>query len=184
MLSGVMVLSAACAAPAPSPSVAQPDSGAATSIVRAYTTWAPLFQAPRNISATLMAMCRSMTPEEAAYARSEHAQYYVQVYTNPIGSDTIRQPGPRVFPEGSVIVKEKLLQDTRLLKLGAPQRVGLGIMLKREKNFDPVGGDWEYLYVDAAGRITRDQKQLEHCRACHSANRERDSVFYPAVLSQ
>lgn len=174
-----------CAPPLASSNVPQKDADMAAKIVREYASWTPLLQSARNINLSLVLLCRTMTAEEQAYTRSDHAKYYVQVYVNPVGAAAIRQEGTRVFPKGTIIVKEKLAEDTRLLKIGTgPKPVGLGIMIKREKNFDPEGGDWEYLYVDEKGTVTRDHKQLEHCRACHSAQTERDAVFFPAVLNE
>lgn len=125
-----------------------------------------------------MALCRLPDENEQAYLESEHAQYFVQVYVNPIGTGTLAQEGARKFPDGTIIVKEKWAQDARLqLDKTARKPAGLGIMVK-----DKMG--WQYAYVDEAGTITRDPKQLEHCRACHKGNAERDAVFYPAVLRQ
>lgn len=181
----VLIWSAGCASPMTNPDAGMPDTDTAAKIVREYASWKPLLQSARNISMSLMLLCRTMTKEEQAYSDSEHAKYFVQVYVNPVGASTIWQEGTRVFPQGTIIVKEKLAEDTRLLKIGDGSKVvGLGIMVKREKNFDAPGGDWEYLYVDDKGTVTRDQKQLEHCRACHSAQSERDAVFFPAVFEE
>lgn len=147
-------------------------------ILREYKGWTTLFQSPRNVSFFLMALCRTQTADEVAYQASEHAQYAVQVYVNPTTATVIKQEGARTFPAGSVIVKEKWAHDDKFAKLAdATQPAGLGIMLK-DKN------GWQYAYVDEKGTITRDQKQLDNCRVCHSTAAERDSVFYPAVMSE
>jgi hypothetical protein len=138
-----------------------------------------MFDMPRSISVRLMTLCRLMTDEEQRYLESEHANYAVQVYVNPTGEATIRKTGKRVFPEGAVIVKEKwAFESAGLTTSATAQPAGLGIMVKRAPNFNPTSGDWEYMYVDAAGTVTRDQSKLGHCIACHVANEEGDSVFF------
>lgn len=137
-----------------------------------------MFWEPRNVSFFLMALCRTQTTDEAAYQASQHAQYLVQLYVNPTGAAMIQQEGTRVFPEGSILVKEKWAHDERFAKVdGATTPAGLGIMFKTTNG-------WQYAYVDEKGTITRDQKQLDNCRACHASNRARDSVYYPAVLNE
>lgn len=159
-----------------SPTPASPD--AVETVMRDYGSWTHLLQEPRNVSFFLMALCRTQTDQEAAYQQSEHVRYLVQLYVNPAGTSAMRQEGARVFPEGTAIVKEKWAHDDRFAKLAnAIQPAGLGIMLKAKNG-------WTYAYVDEKGSITRDQKQLEHCRTCHEGNQARDSVFYPAVLSE
>lgn len=166
----------ACALPSANSGVA--PAHPVETILREYHSWAPLFQEPRNVSFFLMALCRTQTADEASYQASQHAQYLVQLYVNPTGAAAMQQQGTRVFPDGSVIVKEKWSHDDRFAKIaGATEPAGLGIMFKQNN-------DWQYAYVDEKGSITRDQKQLDNCRACHQANQARDSVFYPAVLNE
>ncbi len=173
----VIFFAVACASPLTN-YAPQNNSDSLEKIVREYDKWTPLFETPRNVSFFLMALCRLQTPNEEAYLQSEHAQYFVQLFVNPIGSGMMMQQGARTFPEGTIIVKEKWARDERFLKnVNATKPAGLGIMLKEKSG-------WQYAYVDETGTITRDQKQLEHCAACHSAQGERDAVFFPDVLSQ
>ena len=126
----------------------------------------------------LMLLCRTLNDDEQAYVASEHAQYFVQVYVNPVGEKQMRETGTRVFPQGTIIVKEKWMRDeTTGQPTDAKQPAGLGIMYKTQDG-------WQYGYADASGNLTRDPKQLEHCAACHGKNRARDAVFYPQVLGQ
>jgi hypothetical protein len=96
----------------------------------------------------------------------------------------MRAGGARTFPEGSIIVKEKWTQDLEPNdNVDGVHLNGLGIMVKRAQGFDDEGGNWEYLYMDTSGTITREQKQLEHCRACHMSVPERDAVFFPDLFN-
>lgn len=169
----VLISVVACASP-----VAQNDTDTLANIAREYPRWAQMFDAPRNVSTQLMLLCRLVQEDEQAYLDSEHAEYFVQVFVNPTGERLMRAKDARVFPEGAIIVKEKWTRAERYAKnSSAMTPAGLGIMLKEKDG-------WQYAYVDEAGIITRDQKQLEHCAACHSAQSERDSVFYPQVMSE
>lgn len=168
----LLALGVAC-----SPPPAQENADAPAVAVREYPQWTRMFDAPRNVSMQLMLLCRMPRQDEKAYLDSPHAQYFVQVYVNPAGEKTMREAGARVFPGGTVIVKEKWKRDASLGQdRTAKQPAGLGILFKQ-------AGAWQYAYMDEAGNLTRDQAQLEHCRVCHEKNTDRDAVFYPGVLS-
>lgn len=168
----------ACAAPLPQNNAPQNSTDVLEKIVREYGTWTRLFDAPRSVSAQLMTLCRLILEDEQAYLDSEHAQYFVQVYVNPVGEKMMRETGTRIFPEGTIIVKEKWMRDESTGQpTAAKQPAGMGIMFKQSDG-------WQYAYADESGKITRDQNQLEHCRTCHIKQQAQDSVFYPQVLGQ
>jgi hypothetical protein len=82
------------------------------------------------------------------------------------------------FPEGSVIVREKLVdQNSRIPEL-------LTVMVKRGKGFNPAGGDWEYMVVNGAGTTVRERGQLGSCHACHVRQKEEDFVFRTSLPQQ
>ena len=65
------------------------------------------------------------------------------------------------FPVGAVIVKEKLMtKDAKdsLLFTG---------MLKREKNYNPDCGDWEFFLVSGDGKTVTERGMLKSCIVCH-----------------
>ena len=141
------------------------------------------------------------TAGQAARLASPHSDRYSNVYVNEAGATTMAQEGERLFPEGSIIVKEKLLQADD------SQAVAIGIMIKHEDGYNPEGGDWEYAYWEGEGSIQRETEQVHHCQDCHigvslgsggedyysqlqqiegsSVSREaRDSVFTTLLVSQ
>lgn len=129
----LLSLAVACATP-----VAQNNSDALASIAREYPNWTRLFDAPRNVSIELMTLCRLVLEDEQAYLDSEHAQYFVQVYVNPLGEKTMREQGARTFPEGTIIVKEKWKRDQSFAQdKTATRPAGLGIMHKAKDG-------WQY----------------------------------------
>ena len=84
------------------------------------------------------------------------------------------------FPEGSLLLKEKLGKEDGATKLFTG-------MLKREKGYYPEGGDWEYFTVDGAASMVAERGKLARCASCHEDYAERDYVtkIYaaPAQLS-
>jgi hypothetical protein len=81
----------------------------------------------------------------------------IHVYGNELTVEPMAESGARVFPPGSVIVKEKLAADQPAGMLIA----GLGMMMKDE------GGAWSYAYYED-GRMFEGIEELELCRQCHA----------------
>lgn len=146
-------------------------------LIENYKTWPKATSRPRNVSLMLWSLCRVWTQVaatiEAPFHESEHGNLFLQVYVNPIGEEAMLQTEIPIFPPGSIIVKEKLLNgdDT--------EPVALGIMIKHEAGFNPAGGDWEYVYW-TADSVTQGEA-LTHCQECHLGQTETDSVFRPYV---
>lgn len=131
------------------------------SILINYKEWELLTPQPRNISALLASLCRMPTPEESAFLDSEHGGRYLSIYVNEEGVEAMAQQGERLFPVGSIIVKEKLLLS------GDTSPEAIGIMIKHEKGFNPEGGDWEYVYWEQGGKLYSGSDKLSNCQSCH-----------------
>src|SRR5436190_17769194 len=71
-----------------------------------------------------------------------HLKKYIIVHVNDIGRKAMLEEKNPKFPEGSVIVKEKLPEE----KSQTPEL--LTVMIKQRKGFNPESGDWEYMVVD------------------------------------
>lgn len=52
----------------------------------------------------------------------------------------------------------------------------LTVMHKREKGYDPAGGDWEFLVLDGAGKQVEAQGRLKTCLSCHAQWKATDYV--------
>ena len=63
----------------------------------------------------------------------------------------------------------------RLSPRGSPALAAYFAMVKRPAGYDPGGGDWEYLVVDAAGQIEQ-RGRLPLCARCH-ADAPHDHLF-------
>jgi hypothetical protein len=84
------------------------------------------------------------------------------VFVNQVGERAMLHQKKPAFPQGSLIVKEKLPDPHS----GAPEL--LTVMRKRERGYNPAGGDWEYLVLDGAGRQVQAQGKLQNCQSCHA----------------
>ena len=77
------------------------------------------------------------------------------------------------FPEGSVIVKEKLPDKSSQ----TPEL--LTVMIKRGKGFNNESGDWEYMVVDGSGTKVEAQGKLENCQGATRRTRRRITYSEP-----
>lgn len=111
------------------------------------------------------------TEPKAAGEAAGHEDIFASVYVNPVGHAAFVSERPTDFPEGSVIVREKI-SGKQLL---TPEL--LTVMVKRAKGFNPAGNDWEYMVVDGAGTTVQSRGKLDSCNSCHSKKRETDFVF-------
>jgi Cytochrome P460 len=90
---------------------------------------------------------------------------------NAVGHSTFISEKVSRFPEGSVIVRERLVDSN------SPLPESLVAMVKRGAGFNPAGGDWEYIALNGAGTIIRERGQLGSCNTCHAGQKETDFVF-------
>ena len=100
-----------------------------------------------------------------------HRDKYFTVYVNDIGRTAmLKQQNPE-FPEGSIIVKEKLpAKDSQKPEL-------LTVMIKQKQGFNPASGDWEYIVLNGAGTRIEGRGKLENCQSCHISQQTKDYVF-------
>jgi Cytochrome P460 len=102
---------------------------------------------------------------------------------------------PLPFPEGSVIVKEKIEKplDAQGFKTNLEKKIEnrsadlpslYTIMIKREPGYNSEVGDWEFAVASGKdGRIEASGK-LESCQACHLEKRAQDFVFRSYLKSK
>jgi hypothetical protein len=112
-------------------------------------------------------LCRSPLPGDM----SPHGDKYISVYVNKAGEQTIAAKHPDAYPAGTVLVKEKYAAPAG----GEPEI--MTIMIKREKGFNPKGGDWEYAVAGGKGVTFRERGKLPKCQSCHASRKTQDFVF-------
>ena len=139
--------------------------------IAGYKGWTRVNSEPQNIPSRVAIQCAIPTREQMSWEdQNPHRDKFVVVYVNSIGRDAMtKQRTPR-FPEGSVIVKEKLTTKEST----TPEL--LTVMKKREPGYDPGNGDWEYFVFDGRGREMKASGKLETCQGCHFYEKNTDYV--------
>jgi hypothetical protein len=130
--------------------------------ISGYTTWARLTKEPYRASNILAALCRPLDDgERKALKADPHKEAWITVFANPQAAASVDNHDKWVFPEGSVLVKEKRSKpDDKTPELAT-------VMIKRQAGYYPEGGDWEYAVVDAKGKTLEDGK-IQRCASCHA----------------
>lgn len=132
-----------------------------------YREWKLVNPTPQRMDPVISASCaRVLRPDQG----SPHFGKYISVYVNSVGADAMLTKREPVFPEGSIIVKEKLPNAT------SKEPELLTVMRKREKGFNPASGDWEYLILDGNAANITERGKIETCNACHTAYKSTDYI--------
>ncbi len=142
-----------------------------------YKKWTLVNPQSFAMSARTAAKCavRSSAPLSFKSSHPHTKSKFVRVFVNEKGRAAMFQATNPHFPEGSVIVKEKLpAKDSTKPEL-------LTVMIKQRAGYDPKKGDWEYLVTDGVGKKVYQRGKLENCQSCHAAQSESDYVFRPYV---
>ncbi len=92
------------------------------------------------------------------------------VYANDLAKAEIEKEKP-VFPEGSIIVREKRAKADD----ETPQIVIA--MVKREKGFSKKSGDWEFFTFNGADLKMQKRETKGDCATCHVQAEKTDWVF-------
>lgn len=140
--------------------------------VSGYKSWVRVNPKPLKLPAALNVLCAA--PPSASRidaSNNPHGQKYFTVYVNDVGQPAMTAQAKPHFPQGSIIVKEKLPDE----RATAPEL--LTVMIKREAGFNPQSGDWEYLVFDGTATKIAGRGKLESCQSCHAMNKATDYVF-------
>ena len=159
--------------------VSADDAGARHAMVEpikeiaGYRNWTKVNVEPQLMQARTAQLCAALTVASADLnsKANPHRDKYISVYVNAIGREAMIEKLKPIFPEGSVIVKEKLpdkMSETPEL---------LTVMIKRSKGFNAITGDWEYMVVDGSGTKVEARGKLENCQGCHLATPQTDFIF-------
>jgi hypothetical protein len=137
-----------------------------------YTTWRRLTPDGYSISPQLAVLCTAPAPAPSPKnvdVIGPHANTFVRVFANPLAAGALDSRG--VFPEGSILVKEKL----RDASSGTPS--AHGVMIKRRKGFNSSTADWEFLFYPSERFAS-----FTNCSNCHQSA-QHDFVFgsYPGT---
>jgi hypothetical protein len=142
--------------------------------IEGYKSWTKVNSAPQLMPERVATDCRMWLSPKGVVVDGEsnpHRDKYFTVYVNATGQQAMLNRKNPKFPEGSVIVKEKLpAQDSTRPEL-------LTVMIKQKKGFNPASGDWEYMVVDGTGTKVEGRGNMQNCQACHIATQKNDYIF-------
>lgn len=143
----------------------------ATGEIAGYKNWTKVNDKPQIVSSEISMLCARPTQAQMNLdAKNPHNDKFINVYVNNIGKDEMMTKKTPGFPAGTVIVKEKLTTaESKEPEL-------LTVMIKREKDYNPKVGDWEFLTFNGAGTETTARGKLENCQTCHLAEKRTDYV--------
>lgn len=89
---------------------------------------------------------------------------------NDIALAALPEKRPLNYPEGAVIVREKLKTEA-----GSPEL--LTAMIKRKKGFNPEANDWEFLLISGDATKIKKREKTGACLSCHESVNGKDFVF-------
>lgn len=124
---------------------------------------------PHLVSETIAALCTSPSPDllaKEAARTGPHTGTLVNIYVSE-GAARLMDSSRRRFPEGSIILKEKLSSDGNVAAVGG--------MMKRALGFDRSHNDWEYFYAEKDRKMSKGL--LQDCIACHAKVASTDYVY-------
>ncbi len=101
---------------------------------------------------------------------TSHGVSFGVVYANDLARAEIEKDAPH-FTAGSIIVREKLLKADD----ATPETVIA--MVKRDANFSPQTGDWEFFTFSGNDLKMKTRETQSSCAACHAQAKETDFVF-------
>lgn len=141
--------------------------------IEGYRNWKKVNSVPQLMPDRVAMSCAIMTSPETGerLQRGPHAGVYFTVYVNSTGQKAMLEDKTPDFPEGTVIVKEKLPSKDS----AAPEL--LTVMIKREKGYQERSGDWEYMVTDGTGTKVQGRGMIENCQACHVREKKTDYIF-------
>ncbi len=140
------------------------------------TMWTQINTYPHYISSQLDAQCAvpTLANYESERKQNPHARTFITVYVNNVGRKAMFSKEPRQFPEGSVIIKQKVGMYPE-----GRETLLYTIMIKRERGYNPAVGDWEFSVASGDGLQIQASGKLENCQACHRAKPDSDFIFRP-----
>lgn len=121
---------------------------------------------PKYIAPAQAALCAPASSASSSGV-DPHTGSYINVYVNSTGFAEMTTKKKPVFPEGTMILKEKIghAGEKEINKYGKPEL--FTVMIKREKGYNPSCGDWEFASVDVkTSKIERGK--TASCMGCHT----------------
>jgi Cytochrome P460 len=145
--------------------------------IAGYRGWSKVNDEPQLMPDRTATLCAPVNALQLDESKNPHHKKYLTVYVNGVGRSAMLEQLRPTFPEGSVIVKEKLENKTSQ----TPEL--MTVMIKRGKGFNPRDGDWEYMVVDGNGTRVLDRGKLDACETCHTLVKFRTDYVFRTYLT-
>ena len=129
-----------------------------------YRKWKLVNPTPVMMNPAAAAACA------VAFPVNPHESAWASVYVNAKGTSAMMTESHPAFPEGSMIVKEKLYTSV------GKDPVVLTVMIKRAQGYNPESRDWEYLVLDGPATKIVERGKLSKCNVCHEKYEDTDFV--------
>ena len=139
-------------------------------LIAGYKQWTRVNPEPQMVPAQVSQLCAAPLLPAAGPGSPHGPDKYITVYVNEIGRHAMMEEKTPHFPQGSIVVKEKLTKPTS----ATPEL--LTVMYKRQPGYNPDSGDWEYMVIDGAGKSVQARGKLENCQSCHSMDKDTDYI--------
>jgi hypothetical protein len=155
----------------PEPSASENGQPSGNELIEGYKQWTRVNPVPAVFHSQIAIQCAAPTAKQTKMEEGNpHRDKFIIVYVNEVGTHAMmKEKNPR-FPQGSIIVKEKLSSKDS----SSPEL--LTVMIKREAGYNPLNGDWEYMSLDGVGKEVQARGKLESCQACHMMVKDNDYV--------
>ena len=139
-------------------------------LIAGYKQWTRVNPQPQMVPAQVSRLCVAPLIPAAGPGSPHGPDKYITVYVNDIGRHAMMEEKAPLFPQGSIVVKEKLTTPTST----TPEL--LTVMVKRERGYNPESGDWEYMVIDGTGKSVQARGKLENCQSCHLMDKDTDYI--------
>lgn len=140
-------------------------------LIVGYKQWTRVNPEPQMVPAQVSQLCAApLLPPAGPDSPHGPEGKYITVYVNEIGRHAMMEEKTPHFPQGSIVIKEKLTKPTS----ATPEL--LTVMFKRERGYNPDSGDWEYMVIDGTGKSVQARGKLENCQSCHLMDKDTDYI--------
>jgi Cytochrome P460 len=145
--------------------------------VQQRTNAVRITKSPYQMEQRVAMLCRALSPEEMQVIEREnlleisnpHRNKFVHIYVSP-GEETAMRTPSGIFPEGTVVLKEKFSDATGT---NTEQFTG---MVKREPGYNPECGDWEFFVLPGDASGISERGKIQNCMECHEEYKNDDFI--------
>lgn len=147
-----------------------------------YRNWPMVTATPVDMSPSMALSC--IGPSKWDSAPNPHVPRVFLVFVNRVGEKAMRQKGRTVFPDGTVIVKEKharqrFVDPAHMGAFSPPVKVDVQTLRKLKPELvtvmEKIKGKWRYFALGPDGKVIAGD--TAYCGSCHEGNKRNDFVF-------